>query len=66
MSTGSSSQKLTRFPESGSNEIVLTVLQYCSAKEAGVTGMILVNWLLCSLGRIICIKLIVDVDPKIN
>lgn len=52
--------------ESGSNEIVLTVLQYCSAKEAGVTGMILVNWLLCSLGRIICIKLIDDVDPKIN
>lgn len=39
--------------------------QYLSTalpSRLGVTGMILVNWLLCSLGMIICIKLMDAAD----
>lgn len=68
MSMGASSQKFTRFPQ-GQDPMRLYYKRYYSTAlptRRGVTGVILVNWLFCSLGRIICIKLVDDLDPKIN
>jgi len=64
---GDSSQKLTRFPKVRIHRDGSITGLLCQVES--VTGLILVNWLLCSLGITICIKQRIqmgDANPKIN